>query len=251
MHDSIFQDHLDRFVASLPGSYRQSFDATAVAQHFRVAELRGESAAHVGVFDADDGELSGLCVVADDRPGLLAYICEALLSNGLDVVSARAYNRELDGATPEAIDLFWVRSLPTVIHDGVTEDVAHSVRTSLLRLLRSPKTSELKRPSRATRASASPETLVRFIDDPQGAFSTLEIETGDRSGLLLAITSTLAKNRVQIVGSLVSTRGSLVFDRFQLLELDGAPIEAGRRRQLQLAVLLAIDPAEVQASAAP
>ncbi len=81
---------------------------------------------------------------------------------------------------------------------------------------------------------------MRFIEDESGALSTLEVETADRSGLLLTITSVLTRSNVQIIASMVNTTGALVFDRFQLREQDGAFIGPKRRRQIQQAVLAAL-----------
>jgi [protein-PII] uridylyltransferase len=83
---------------------------------------------------------------------------------------------------------------------------------------------------------------VRFIENADGNFSTLEVETGDRSGLLLALSQALYNQRVQIVGSQVKTVNNRVFDRFHIVELDGTAIGASRRLEIQVAVLSAIDP---------
>jgi hypothetical protein len=41
-----------------------------------------------------------------------------------------------------------------------------------------------------------------------------------------------------------------VFDRFSIVELDGSPISAGRRLEIQVAVLTAVDPVALRAGAA-
>jgi [protein-PII] uridylyltransferase len=83
---------------------------------------------------------------------------------------------------------------------------------------------------------------VRFIEGVDGSFATLEVETGDRSGLLLALAQALFQQRVQIVSSKVKTTGTRVFDRFSIVELDGSPISPHRRLEIQVAVLTAVDP---------
>jgi UTP:GlnB (protein PII) uridylyltransferase len=84
--------------------------------------------------------------------------------------------------------------------------------------------------------------VVRFIESQDGVFSTLEVETGDRSGLLLALAQALFQQRVQIVGSQVKTTGTRVFDRFHIVEFDGSPISSARRLDIQVAVISAVDP---------
>ena len=90
-------------------------------------------------------------------------------------------------------------------------------------------------------AHAHLQTTVRFIEGENGC-SMLEVETGDRSGLLLSLSQALFKQRVQIVASQVKTVNSRVFDRFTIVELDGTPITPARRLEIQVAVLTAIDP---------
>ena len=89
---------------------------------------------------------------------------------------------------------------------------------------------------------SSTETVVRFLEGNDGSFTTLEVETGDRSGLLLALSQALFKQRVQIVTSQVKTVNNRVYDRFNIVEFDGSPITPARRLEIQVAVLAAIDP---------
>jgi [protein-PII] uridylyltransferase len=231
-----------------PDGSRQGVDPVATAEHFRVAEdfrvaaRRTTGEAEVSVFRTAQHETTGLCVIADDKPGLLAAISEALLLNGLDVVSARIYTRTLSDGKVEAVDLFWVRpQVASADASSCESDLASRVQETLLGILSGRNSVARLTPGTAHSLRAPTTTLVRFIEDGTGGFSTLEVETGDRSGLLLTITRALSLNDVQIIGSLVNTTGALVFDRFQLRERDGSTLNPARRRQLQQAVLAALD----------
>jgi hypothetical protein len=87
------------------------------------------------------------------------------------------------------------------------------------------------------------DALVRFLDDSDGGLLTLEVETTDRSGLLMALSKALFEQRVQIVRSEVRTVSGRVFDRFTVVEFDGSGISPARRLDIQVAVLHAIEPA--------
>jgi [protein-PII] uridylyltransferase len=89
---------------------------------------------------------------------------------------------------------------------------------------------------------------VRFLEDARGNLSVLEIETGDRSGLLWAITRALFEQQVQIISSRVRTEGGLVHDSFTITELDGSAISPDRRLTIQVALMAAVQP---QLSAPP
>ncbi|HET9953549.1 MAG TPA: hypothetical protein VFQ61_03545 [Polyangiaceae bacterium] len=232
------------FAASLPESYRRNFDSAAIRCHAQLALARKASPAIVCTFESNRVPGSALCVVADDRPGLLATISAALVMCGLDVIEAEAYTRRIERQHDEAVDVFWVRheSLEQR-HAPVTQEEVERLRQTLVGLLEG----RLERRrfvdgQRVPPTPASRETVVRFIENADGDFSTLEVETGDRSGLLLALSQALYNQRVQIIGSQVKTVNNRVYDRFHIVELDGSAIGPSRRLEIQVAVLTAVDP---------
>src|SRR5690349_5258276 len=96
------------FSSSLPASYRKNFDESAMAAHASLLEARGSERVGIGTFPSSRVG-TALCVVADDRPGLLATISAALVLSRLDVIEAEAYTRRRTGKPDEALDVFWVR----------------------------------------------------------------------------------------------------------------------------------------------
>jgi [protein-PII] uridylyltransferase len=238
------EDFLRSFAASLPESYRNNFDASAVAAHARVARERESAPANIGAFFSNRVPGAAICVVADDRPGLLATISAALVLCGLDVIEAEAYTRRIAGKHDEAVDIFWVR------HEDPGDNRLRLAHDEILQLCQTligliEGKLDRRKPDAASRAAATPaakETVVRFIEGEDGTFATLEVETFDRSGLLLSLSQALFGQRVQIVGSQVKTRGGRVFDRFHIVEFDNKPISPARRLEIQVAILSAIDP---------
>lgn len=240
--------NLRAFSDSLPESYRRNFDVTAIHAHARIAVERESAPANVGTFVSTRVPGAAICVVADDRPGLLATISAALVLCGLDVIEAEAYTRRVEGKHDEAVDVFWVRHEDTsrrVLE--VSPEEIDNLRQTLIGLIEGKL--DRRRLDPSTRPAPTPsarETIVRFIEGDDGVFATLEVETGDRSGLLLALSQALFQQRVQIVSSQVKTTGSRVFDRFSIVEFDGSPIGPARRLEIQVAVLSAVDPVQEQ-----
>jgi len=238
------EDAIRTFASSLPESYRKNFELAAIAQHARISVERESAPANVGVFVSARGQGDAVCVVADDRPGLLATMSAALVMCGLDVIEAEAYTRTLADRHNEALDVFWVR------HESVerrskplTREEVEQLKQTLIGLLEGKL--ERRRIGDSSKPVATPsttETVVRFIENADGHFSTLEVETGDRSGLLLALSQALFQQRVQIIGSQVKTVKGRVYDRFHIVEFDGSAIGAARRLEIQVAVLTAVDP---------
>jgi [protein-PII] uridylyltransferase len=235
---------LTAFAASLPESYRRNFGPAAMAQHAALVRARENSCAAVGLFSSDrDG--SALCVVAEDRPGLLATISAALVLCELDVIEAEAYTRKVSGRHDEAVDVFWVRDRnPDQRGQGLSPARVERLREVLVGLIEGKLSTPPPGPQAGVTAPtpSSTETVVRFLEAQDGSFATLEVETGDRSGLLLALSQALFKQRVQIVTSQVKTVNNRVYDRFNIVEFDGSPITPARRLEIQVAVLAAIDP---------
>ncbi|HEV8550277.1 MAG TPA: hypothetical protein VGQ57_14635 [Polyangiaceae bacterium] len=215
-----------------------------MAAHSNIAAARGDRLVSVGIFPSSRPG-TALCVVAEDRPGLLATISAALVLCQLDVIEAEAYTRREAGRVDEALDIFWVRHDPPALRkEPIAEAKVEELRTTLIGLIEG-KLDDARIAEPGGRAQATPaaaETVVRFIEGQDGSFATLEVETGDRSGLLLALAQALFRQRVQIVSSQVKTTGMRVFDRFSIVELDGSPISPGRRLEIQVAVLTAVDP---------
>ncbi len=234
-------DYVREFAESMPRAYQMSTDGETLAEHAGVALRREDRTAHVELLRPSQNAPSTLCVVADDRPGLLATISAAFVLSDIDVIDAAAHTRRTSGGRAEAVDVFWVRPT-TAPKEPVTPAQIVEVEATLVQLLEG----RLDRRSARERTSLVPlrvsETTVRFLESEAGDLSTLEVETDDRSGLLLSLAQALFEQSVQIVQSEVKTVEQRVFDRFHITELDGKPIGAGRRLEIQVAVLSAIQP---------
>jgi [protein-PII] uridylyltransferase len=223
-----------------------------MAAHAELILRRGADRVNIGAFPSGRPG-TALCVIAEDRPGLLATISASLVLCRLDVIEAEAYTRRRPGTPDEALDIFWVRHDPPELRgQPVGPEHVAELRSTLLGLLEGKfDRARISEPPRPIVTPSAVETVVRFIEGSDGSFATLEVETGDRSGLLLALAQALFHQRVQIVSSQVKTTGLRVYDRFSIVEFDGSPISAHRRLEIQVAVLSAVDPIVQRPSAHP
>jgi [protein-PII] uridylyltransferase len=231
------------FLASMPEDYKLAWDAEAMVEHARIARDRAGAAAHVALFRTLPEGAAVICMIADDRPGLLALISAALVVNKLDVTGAEAYCRERPDGVSEAVDLIWVRRAG---RQASSRPIAAKEVTRVAEVLRGlvEGSIDVEEASRQAadkqKAHESRATSVHFLDRPQDGLAVLAVDTEDRPGLLLAISRSLFQQRVQIARSLVATEEGRVTDRFLVAEFDGAPIAARRRGQIEAAVLYAI-----------
>ncbi len=224
-----------QFEASMPAEYREFFDADAKRAHAAIVHRRGSRATHVEVWRELPNREVALCVVADDRPGLLSRISAALVAQRFDVVSAHAYCRTRPDGSVEAVDFLWVRRLP----DGPAMVRAEDVATLGEAIDRANADAEAppSTPGEATSGGAR----VRFETDAKDGLTTLTVEAVDRPGLLLAVTQALFRAGVQIVGLRATTEHGSAVDRFKLADRGGKPLAKDRLFELQIAILSAIE----------
>ncbi|HSC86680.1 MAG TPA: hypothetical protein VLC09_05390 [Polyangiaceae bacterium] len=221
------------FAQSLPAEYGRRFNPAQIAAHAHTSVNRGNRAVAATLFPWADPGVSALCVVAEDRPGLLSLISSALTELGFDVDAAEAYTR---ANAHEAVDVFWLRDPAGRVGQTQVDAFVQLVEEILA-----------GRPERVPAVAPVPAapaagagTTVRFIEDENGALTVLEVETDDRSGLLWTITRALYRQNVQIVGSKIRTEAHRVYDRFTIVELDGSLIRDERRLTIQVEVLSAV-----------
>jgi UTP:GlnB (protein PII) uridylyltransferase len=236
------------FAQSMGAIYRGKHHEGEIAEHAGVAFRRGRALVRVELVTRRQPETSMLCVVADDRPGLLALISAAFVLCDLDIADAAAYTRRTSSGRLEAVDLFEVRDVdPTAVvraarndRSGLSPSKVEEIELTLILLLEGKRsTAEAKQYAGAS-VPRETETTVRFLENADGQLATLEVETDDRSGLLLSLAEALYTQKVQIIGSEVRTLGTRVSDRFHIVEIDERPIGPDRRLQIQLAVMSAL-----------
>ena len=236
-------DFVFAYVNSMPLGYRRLFDEDAQHEHAAIAYRRGEKAIHVEIWRKFPERIVAVAAIADDKPGLLSRISAALVAHDMDIVAAQAYGRKRSQGEREAVDLIWIRRLPgeggRAGPSVRSRDVAH-IGETLEALARGEITEDGAASLAQELRSADATTRVRFERDPHDGATLLLVEAVDRPGLLLVVSRTLFQQRVQIVGSHVTTKAGHVIDRFQVTELDGSPLSTTRQLVLQTSVLAAL-----------
>jgi [protein-PII] uridylyltransferase len=237
---------IDAFTASMPERYLLANAPEAIVDHARVVAARGGRAVHVARVPERHPEAAELCIVAADRPGLLASIAAAITANRLEVLAAQVYSRAT-AAGGEAVDLFWVRdrdggiegverALPRLARD--LEDVC-SGRVDAAELLRARIGS-----ASAWRERPSPAvpTEVQLDDRASPRHTVVEVFAKDRPGLLYRLARALHELGLSIALSKINTEGTRVADVFYVSELDGSKLAPGPRyRQVHDALVRAIE----------
>jgi UTP:GlnB (protein PII) uridylyltransferase len=233
---------MDAYIGSMPASYVRLFDEAAVEAHAAIVHRRGTAASHVEIWKQLPEGILALCVVAEDLIGLLSRICAAVFAHGADVVAAQTYGRVRDDFVMEAIDFLWIRRAPGArvsLGPLRTYDVARIGETLDALVRRSPSPQRTVRLVRAA-ASGHSSTVVDFESDDSGC-TVMTVQADDRPGLLLAITRTLFRERVQILASHVETEAGRAVDRFWVEEVDGSALRRDRQVAVEASVIEAVD----------
>jgi [protein-PII] uridylyltransferase len=231
------EEAIEAFLASMPDRYLLANAADSIVQHARIARERGDRVAHIGRVPSSHTEAAELCVVADDRPGLLARIAAAITANRLEVLAAQVYSRPYgqgQDARVEAMDLFWVRD-----REGGTGQIDRALSRlardlgdvcagrvdpeDLLRVRVGSSSPWRERPSPAV------ATEVLFDDRASPRHTVVEVFAKDRPGLLYKLARALHELGLTIALSKINTEGMRVADVFYLSELDGSKVTSSSR----------------------
>jgi [protein-PII] uridylyltransferase len=236
-------ERLAAYVRSMPPAYRQSFDVDATRVHASIVDRRGGRGTHVEIWRELSERVVAICVVAEDKPGLLSSISAALVAHRIDVVSADAYCRTLPDGRIEAVDFLYIRRLPNA--RGSVAPIRAKDILALATAIETALPEEVVPPSVHPAASAR----VLFDTDGEDGRTLLTVEAVDRPGLLLAVTQALFRAGVQIVGLRATTERGCAVDRFHLAEANGQPLAKPRLLELQCAILGALEEGMLSRSA--
>jgi [protein-PII] uridylyltransferase len=234
---------LEAFMTSMPERYLVSNSPAEIAAHAVLAQKAEGQPVTAGLVPSRYPEAAELCVIAADRPGLLAALTAAVAASRLEVHKAEIHSRTLPDGTVQAVDLFWVRhrvdgaagaakAMPKLERDLRAVLTGKSTPRDLGA---APVTSPwAERPSPAV-------TTEIAIDDRASAHQTvIEVVTRDRPGLLFALADALHGLGLSIAVAKINTEGNRVADVFYVTETGGSKIGPGPRTQEVRARLLRV-----------
>jgi UTP:GlnB (protein PII) uridylyltransferase len=226
------------FIDSMPLAYARAFGVGEVAEHAEIVSRRGAQLAHAELWSSQTGPL--VCVVADDRPGLLALVTDALLVHGLSIRSAQVYCRRRPDGPSEAVDFFQLQQPRPSTGDFEIGGQEISAFVQTLSELVAEDVLANSRSSAPPPKGGSPTRVYFELEALRRGEFVLLVEARDSDGLLNAITNTLHNQNVRILASEIRTEDGLARDRFDLESSDAEPLNAVRLCDIQQAVLAAL-----------
>ncbi len=234
-------ERLESFLSTMPDRYFLSNAADPILAHAELAQSQAGKIVVAGLVPSRYQEAAELCIVAEDRPGLLAAITAAISAGRLEVHKADIHSRPMPDGSVQAVDLFWVRdrvdgaagaarALPKLQRD-LEAVISGQVNPCALAATRGGSPWG-ERPAPAVRTEVSVEH--RDV----GRNSIVEVFTRDRPGLLFTLAQALHELGLSIEIAKINTEGHRVADVFYVTEVDGSKILPGTRSQEVRAHLL-------------
>ena len=234
--DRSFFEH---FLGALPERYLYANEPKAIVEHALFAKRAQARPASIHVLSKGDPYVE-ICVVAEDRPGLLAMITATFSHAKLKVFSAQIYSWVGEDGRSRALDLFWVRS-------GQEADLVLKLVPGLERDLGLLLEGKIDPVELATGARTQPKwslptppvaTKVNVDSRSATNHTIIEVITRDRRGLLFWLSSALQHAGLSISFAKINTEGERVADVFYVSDdtggklLDEARIEDLKERIL-------------------
>ena len=220
------------YLESMPERYVLANAPEAIAAHAELARRYQGEPATVAVVPSRHTAAAELCVVALDRPGLLAAITAALAASRLEVHAAQIHSRRVPGNGVQAVDLFWVRDRG----DGpegvarVLPKLARDIGRVLAGEITATELAQHRGGGSLKERAAPPVRIQVSLDDRASPRHTvIEVLARDRPGLLFAVSDALYRLGLTIAVAKINTEGMRVADVFYVSEQDGGKVAPGKR----------------------
>jgi UTP:GlnB (protein PII) uridylyltransferase len=232
---------MNHFVATMPAVYERLYGTAEVAEHAAIASRRGARPVHAELWQSATGPM--LCVVAEDRPGLLALVTDALLAQGMAIQNARAFCRQVGRDWSEAVDFLELRALggPGDVAAQLDSDGLQAFAQSLTELIASD--TAQRSASSASSVPRRPNEKARVYFERQSPAEgryLLVVDAPDSNGLLHAVSSALHDMGMRIIACDIRTVAGHTRDRFEVEPTSERPLNDGELCDVQLAVLDAL-----------
>jgi [Protein-PII] uridylyltransferase len=182
--------------------------------------------------------VSELTLVTPDRALLFANMTGALAAWGMNIVTADAFSNR-HGVVVDSFrftDSFRTLEMNASEHEAFVKSV-HEVMTGTLPV---EKLLSGRRRGRRKVPKVVVESRVEFDDAASSHSTLLEVVAQDTTGLLHALSLTLARQGCNIEVALVDTEGETAIDVFYLTR-NGAKLNEDEERELREALLRAIE----------
>lgn len=201
----------------LPRQYASSTSPEDIVSHLNLLATLGSKRFNARVVERSTH--IEITVVANDDDALLSRISGTLTHLGLSILSARIFTR-VDG---KAIDKFWVaipeepRMAPAALEERLVKELEENFKLSREELheLRA----RFKPRSAFGRVREMPmKPSVTFSNAISDNFSTVDLTSSDKMGLLFQVTKVFSDLKLNVHGAILTTEADKAMDSFYVTD---------------------------------
>jgi [protein-PII] uridylyltransferase len=230
------QAKIRSFINNAPEKYLATVPPQKMVRHMTMLhKLDDETRAVWHVDEPSSVNYTEISVVAQDVRGLLSYLCGALSSKDINILSLQAFSTK-DGY---AMDVFQVTDLHgNKLPHGFRLD---RIKNELNQVLAKKKTAAEAFPIRRRNTGMRDVAVVKpaqIIVDNDGSpdFTILEVKAYDRPGLLYDVTSTCNEQNYYIHLAMITTEAYRVVDVFYITDLEFNKLDMNQTKKLRIAL---------------
>ncbi len=232
--ETIPSAEVDQFLNNVPRKYLTTVPAPKIARHMHLLrQLTPESQIVWEVSEPEHYNYTEITAVSYDVRGFLSWMCAALSSKDINILSLQAFSTK-DGY---AIDSFQVTDLRgnRLPHGFRLDRLRNDLNQVIQKKAEPEKIFPVRRRSTATRTDLQmikPNQII-FSNDASPDYTVLEVKASDRPGLLYDVTSTCTGQGYFIHLAMISTEAYRVVDVFYITDLENNKLEPPQIKRLE------------------
>lgn len=235
--DALTPGQVDQFLNNAPRKYLTTVPPPRMARHLQLLhQITPANQIVWEVYEPENYNYTEITAVSYDVRGLMSWLCAALSSKDINIMSMQAFSTK-DGY---AIDSFQVTDLRgNRLPAGFRLD---RLRNDLNLVIQKKATAQelfpvRKRPvaSRDDLHVIKPNQII-FNNEASPDYTVLEVKAVDRPGLLYDITSLCTNQGYFIHLAMITTEAYRVVDVFYITDLENNKLEPARIKKLEAAL---------------
>ncbi len=235
------REELENYVRCLGERYFVSYAPERIVWHMNCWEAAHEGPLAVQCRPHSSGRVSEVLICTRDQHGLFAKIAGAFSSQLIDVESAALFTGD-DGIV---LDSFMVKG--AVSGGPLTKSQVKGIEKVLQAVLEEGKSVQdyVEQARKRLFALLQPRVPVRtrvLFDNAASATDTvIDVDTGDRTGVLYDMAQALATAGLDIFAARIMTDARRVHDAFYVRNKKGKILEETEQEEISKAILVAVD----------
>ena len=221
------------YLKGLGARYFHAFSAQAMARHLQQLETARQAALSVWYESTDDAQVSLIGICTQDQHGLFAKICGCFATHLIDVVGAEVFT------TADAYALDFIAVTDATHRRPLTEDQLEAVKHTLEEVLLEKKdvrdfvAQSRKRIYALLQPRVPVRTCIEFDNDASRTHTVIDVESGDRTGLLFDMTRALSRMGVYLYSARIVTDARRVRDSFYVQKRGMKIVDESEQTQIR------------------